>query len=933
MIRFTPLALFLAILLAAPAAEARIISYAPVTSEFARPAVQERNNQHYLLLESKQPLNSGGGIWMFPGLPAPVPRGALVIHDASGASEPHVVLERRKPGDAIEHAAMNETPDGTRHLLVMTNAESGVQGPSRYFYSNDDGATWTMLGLAEGLRTPAYYREDIGGPVVRGRGAQIRLGNSDTPFVFAARFYSSSNPNTVIYAVDRNGTARALVELQASSNALLIGSDLDGDRFLITGSPIIDGSVRPNGVRILHLDGRLEDVLITDNVHPWMEGWITSDGSVYLEEIATSVQRVSLIGGGQAVTVVEIAPRSSGGPVLLAVPDYDFEGVWIVIRKTGEPTRLSRQRLNESFDQMWSDFTGPEVEAVHPAASGERLLIQVHRERQAPDALIIDPALAIWEIGAPAPRRYDELFLDEGPAKAFVSLDVDAVAEGGSFVFDSAATEFLPPPPVSSGGGGGEVSQEWGIVRASLHQKLVLPAIARLPGAFGSFWKSDVTFLNGEAEPLRVALTFAPTGSEERFDEEILLEANELRLIEDALFDLYGFETGGGALFITPEPGRQVVVSSRLYTESEEGTFGMGVNAIDVYAAASSRFFLTFAGAFQGNGTRTNLLVTDVQGTGGVFGVKASGPTGAIGRSDMTWDVPTGGQIQINDLSGHLAVGQQAAARFEVHRGRLIPSLVSIDNQTNDPTLFPPDVSAWATRIIPIIGHVDGANGSKFRADLFLYNPSDIVRTIAFLTKPLDTNEWETAINFTLLPFESKVIPDVYKTAFAKEGTGRLRFQSGFQAESDGIRVTARIYTEAPDGGTYGFVMPALNAFQSAGPGESLEIVGAVLDERFRTNLALVDTSAVANGTVRRVRVEILGSGREVLDQFETQVRTAGGMQLADLFGNRGLTSQASIPVIIRVSPLDGLVGAFATLIDNRTNDPMYLAAGLESRQ
>ncbi|MBW3671695.1 MAG: hypothetical protein KY432_08500 [Acidobacteria bacterium] len=257
MIRPSHFAFLLSVLLITPASDARIIAYAPVTSEFSRPAIQERNSQSYMLLESKEPFT--GGVMIFPGPPPAVPHGALVIHDATGKDEPREILSRREPADVIEHAAMHVTDDGTRHILAVMNETSGVQGPTRYFYSRDDGETWTKLSLPEGLRTDQYFREDVGGPVVRGRGAQIRLGNSETPFVFAGYSYSPSRTNTTIYGVDRDGSVRKLVELEVSSNALLIGSDLQGDRFLITGRPIVNGIAKPNGIRILHLDGRLEE--------------------------------------------------------------------------------------------------------------------------------------------------------------------------------------------------------------------------------------------------------------------------------------------------------------------------------------------------------------------------------------------------------------------------------------------------------------------------------------------------------------------------------------------------------------------------------------------------------------------------------------------------------------------------------------------------
>jgi hypothetical protein len=227
---------------------------------------------------------------------------------------------------------------------------------------------------------------------------------------------------------------------------------------------------------------------------------------------------------------------------------------------------------------------------------------------------------------------------------------------------------------------------------------------------------------------------------------------------------------------------------------------------------------------------------------------------------------------------------------------------------------------------------VDGANGSRFRTDLFLYNPSPEMRSVLLAAKPLDANVPEQFVTFTLLPFESKRIPDVYSTAFQRTGLGRLRFQSDSPWETGGIRVSARIYTIDDAGGTYGYVMPALNAFQSASPGETVEVLGAIIDPRFRVNLAIVDTGGQPNGQSQRVQVEIFASGGVRLDSFETNVPNAGGVQLADLLTARGLTSPAPAPIIIRVSPAGGNFGVFATMIDNRTNDPTYLGAGLATR-
>ena len=92
----------------------------------------------------------------------------------------------------------------------------------------------------------------------------------------------------------------------------------------------------------------------------------------------------------------------------------------------------------------------------------------------------------MWEVGKPAPVSYDELFLNEQTVKAFVHVDPDTVGQGEPFLFDSGSPSlvFIPGGPSGAGGGGGaDVIQEWGVVRGSLRQRLVMPANARVDGA------------------------------------------------------------------------------------------------------------------------------------------------------------------------------------------------------------------------------------------------------------------------------------------------------------------------------------------------------------------------------------------------------------------------------------------------------------------
>jgi len=918
----------------APVLEARIISYAPVTDQFGRPAIQKRDNRHYLLFETRVAFQPIPQISV-PFQPLPL-TGSLVLHDRLGEDEPQTLLPPRTPGYRIDVAAMQTAKSGARRILAGTDfdpATGGVTTDIRYLYSPDGGSSWQVLSLPPTTRIADFYRADTGGGVVRGRGAQIRIGNDTTPFVFAAQETTAANSRiTKMYALDASGSLRLLATFAPQSTAMLIGSDNSDSQFLVTGSPGAGGAALPNGIRLLHSDGRLQDVLLTDAVHPYMEGWITS-GGVYLEsQRPGQPQKISYIANAKEEVILSVPPQAGSNPVIFAVPTVDFRGAWMIRRGAAQPTALLHHRPESGLSEAWQDVRAPEVEALHVGRSGARILIQVHRPRTMANRILIDPALAIWEIGTPAPARYDELFLNEGAAKAFVSLDVDASVEGAPFVFDSAPVLALPPPQLSASPGGADVVQEWGIVRASLHQQLVIPALARLPGKYGSSWKSDLVLQNSDAERLELRLRFADSSTHEQHSRTLTLDPKEVRLIPDALHVIFGITQGNGALFLTPPAGRSVAATSRTYNDTGNGTYGMAAGANDVYAASSARFFLTYAGAFQGQHSRTNLLITDAGGRGTRFGLKASGPIGTIGRSDVELDVPAGGQLQINDVASWLSLGdQRGALRYETRRGYSIASLISIDNKTNDPTLFTPDVAAGVARMIPIVAHLDGAQGSRFRTDLFLFNPSDTAKSVFMQTRPLDLSEPDASVSVLLLPHESKVIPDMYRTLFNRTGVGRLLFQSGNVADSNGIRVTARVYSLREDGGTVGSLMPALNAFQNAGPGESLEILGAVIDSRFRTNLALVDPGFRGNAQ-QRVRVEIFTSGDRKIDTFDVQVPTGGGTQITDIFTARNLAGMSNTPVILKVTPSTGQISAFATMIDNKTNDPAYLGAGLSAQ-
>ena len=918
-----PLVVAVAILIStATLAAARVISYAPYSDRLSIPSIALRLNRHFALVETA----TSTAFYTAAG------RGQIVLYDSKGEEEPRVIYPQDGTEMTFQGVAVRERSDEPPMIFVITS-----ESTPKWLLSIDGGKTWKNVGITGNLAFSSTS-VDTGGLFARSRYSTLRIGPHDTPFVAVV----NASDGARLMGINIDGTTRELMKVPPGNTITLVGHDFDRQRYLVRFGTELD-MVTINGVK----------TTVGTVVNGSLEGWVTPNGAAYVEAW-NGAGDISLwqytngtktfIAGTYDKTIpgaVPPTPPSGVNNPFFAVPTALYDGAWIISRAVGQPTRLLRHDSRGLVEQ-WSDITAPEVEALHPAISGDKVLIQVHRQRRSVDALFRDPALAVWHVGSPAPRFYDELYMSEQSDKGFVHVDVDQIESGDPFVFDSgrALVGGCFTNCVSAGGGGGDVVQEWGVVRASLAQHLVLPGFGRTAGAFGSLWRSDLTLSNPNDTAVKVMLRFVASGDSLAVSEaravRLELAPHELRLVADAAKELFGMEGGVGALFIDPDPGTSINVVGRTYNQTTAGTYGYGMDAIDIYAATSARFPVTFAAAFQGDNFRTNFFIADVSGRGTSAAFTASGPYGDVQANAVSMDMTAFGVAQRNGLATTLGLGPGAVGALSVKpvSGEAVASLFSIDNRTTDSTFFPPDLSAGTTRIIPVVGHLAGANNSEFRSDLFLYNTSAVTKTVVIEMRSWTSTNDVASITLTMLPREARMIPDILKTVFNRTGTARLRVSSqlGFSGTQDNsIHVTSRTYTVDANGGTYGFLMPPLNNFQSASTGDSLEILGTAIDNRFRTNIGLVDVTASFSSLTPSARIDVIGSAGAVIDTFTTSVPSLGGVQLNDIFRARALPQDGQ-PVLIRITPLQGMLGAYAAMVDNESNDPMYFAANLAAK-
>jgi hypothetical protein len=867
------LALLFSLLAFATTVDARVISYAPYTTTPAAPGLHSRTSRYFVLLE-------GENEWWRQA----------VLYDTTEAEEPRVVYPDpagQQKYTAIEYVALHEPLHGGPPMLLVGTAMGA-------HFSGDGGATWRRVQTVAPLNLTQDAWIDHGGPNTQPLWYPVQTGNDARPFAVLS--------GGKLRVIDANGVAREL------GNALrVLGRDREGNRFLVR---------REHSIDMIDVWGN-HRTLFTTRPTSGYDGWITPEGQAFIQEYRSHGTFLWHYRNRSLYFVA--GPADTGAPVLdityprveelrfFAIPTHDFRGAWMIQRQEGRPTTLLRY-VNNELQTMWSDPSGREVEALIAGNSGQTLLVQVHVPRDVDNEIaFVDPALAVWHVGDPMPSHYDELYLHEEPNKGFLHVDVDRIESGEPFVFNSGIVfqEQLPEegpisPPIGSGA---DVFQEWGVVRASLKQRLVLPGVTRTAGANGSQWSTDVTIYNPLEAPQKVEVRYVAAGADParsaaRLTRTITLAPRELHHVPDVLHSLFLVAASGGTLFFTPDETISVVARTKT-TRADGGTYGYAMHAIDFLNAAGPRFPLTFAGAFPGEGFRTNVMLTDTSGRGAVATLNGSS-VGTFHGGVAQWSASP-----LQPPSANLVL--------QPSRGTIIPMVVTIDNHTNDATWYPPDLGAATARSIPLV-----ASTSTWKTDLYAHNASPHGRVLVMEARPWNGGPAVVRRRY-VESRQSWVARDVL-TLFGISGFARLRLLNDVEELGEGVRVTSRLYaTDAKSGGTYGTLAPALNNFQTGAPGDQLVILGITPPHRF--DLALVELG----GANARVRIRIFDARSREVSSVEETIGANQGRTI------EGIAFDGPSQVVVEVLE-GGVVGTFATLVDRITGDPTYLPASLGAK-
>ena len=355
-----------------------------------------------------------------------------------------------------------------------------------------------------------------------------------------------------------------------------------------------------------------------------------------------------------------------------------------------------------------------------------------------------------------------------------------------------------------------------------------VPVASHTDGANGSRWRSDVGVLNPGTVAADVeARLHTPGGI---LSSRTTVPAGHQVVLDDIVGQI-GF-TGSAALEVTSD--RSVVVTSRTYTPSANGTVGQSYASYrsgEGLVAGQSAWLPQLV---ENAAYRTNISLTNAGTVPASVDLELHDGTSTL-LTTYTVDLAPGEWKQENrpffTRAGQSAM-DQGYAKVTVTAGHGVIATASVaDNLTNDPaTVEPPlgliwlDLSSW----LPVTSHGTGANGSEWRSDLAILNP---YTEAGELTIVLHTADGVREGTISVPPGQT-VVRDVV-AQFGGFGSAALEVRAF-------IGVTSRTYTRS-DAGTVGQSYRSYGTSEGLLDGRSAWLPQLAENAAYRTNISLTN--------------------------------------------------------------------------------------------
>lgn len=224
---------------------------------------------------------------------------------------------------------------------------------------------------------------------------------------------------------------------------------------------------------------------------------------------------------------------------------------------------------------------------------------------------------------------------------------------------------------------------------------------------------------------------------------------------------------------------------------------------------------------------------------------------------------------------------------------------------------------------VPGAAALSGVGGTNWKTDLEVHNPGTTrAEFVVALLRRDQENSNPATRTYTLEGGRSVRYENALQTMFSFTGAATLRITP----TSGSIMITSRTYNDQTQG-TYGQFTPGFLANRAVAAGTTARLVqlsrSADGSRGFRTNLGLVNTT----GSTISLEVKLFTGAGALLGTRTYSLRAYESIQRNDVFNEVGAGDVDDGFVTVRCTTDGGRFLAFASVIDNRSGDPIYLPA------
>jgi subtilisin-like proprotein convertase family protein len=219
------------------------------------------------------------------------------------------------------------------------------------------------------------------------------------------------------------------------------------------------------------------------------------------------------------------------------------------------------------------------------------------------------------------------------------------------------------------------------------------------------------------------------------------------------------------------------------------------------------------------------------------------------------------------------------------------------------------------SQTIAVVAHAPGVNGTTFVSDVRLFNKSQRTAhvTAVFTPSSADGTTEFSAVHLTIAPRASVQLNDIVAQTFHTSGAGQLELQG----DSDVVVATSRTYTTSANG-TYGQFVGAVDTASGMTAADDARIIPQLeVSDAFRTNVGVAEVG----GGSGVARFTIFDASGATVDTIDVTIPPHSHVQLPLL------RARGELWASLRVVSGDAHVAGYASVVDNRSGDAMFIPA------